>query len=159
MTESDAQAREDRRMHLELIQSVINRMSAASSNAKTWLLPVVTAAYGYALTQGADSVSTLGVGATLLCAYIDAQYLRQERKFRSVYNDVASGRSEIEPFSLSRIPSALETADIESSRWQKALSSWLCTLVPEFRIWISWSIMMFYLPIVIVGIGIALHVR
>ena len=57
---------EDRRKHLDFIQSVVTRMSAASSNAKAWLLPVVTAAYGYALTQRADSVALLAVSYTHL---------------------------------------------------------------------------------------------
>lgn len=83
---------EDKRKHLDFIQSVITRMSAASSSAKAWLLPVVTAAYGYALTQNADSVALLGLGATLLFAYLDANYLPQEKRFRALYKTVACGR-------------------------------------------------------------------
>ena len=91
---------EDRRKHLDFIQSVVTRMSAASSNAKAWLLPVVTATYGYALTQCAGSVALLGVGATLLFSYLDANYLRQEKRFRALYKAVAQGAYNIAAFSL-----------------------------------------------------------
>ena len=59
---------EDTRKHLDFIQAIVTRMSAASSTAKAWLLPVVTAAYGYALTQNAESVALLGVGVTVSLA-------------------------------------------------------------------------------------------
>lgn len=36
-------------------------MSAASSNAKGWLLPVVTATYGFALIQRSRAVTLLGL--------------------------------------------------------------------------------------------------
>jgi histidine triad (HIT) family protein len=57
-------------------------VSAASTAAKSWMLPGVTVTYGYAITQSAASVAQLDVGATLLFAYRDANYLRQEKRFR-----------------------------------------------------------------------------
>lgn len=54
---------EDRRKHLDFIQAVVARMSAASSNSKAWLLPVVAATYGYALTKNAESVADARMGS------------------------------------------------------------------------------------------------
>ena len=85
---------EDRRKHLEFIQAIIARMSAASASAKGWLLPVVTAAYGYALTKDSWPVALLGLGASVMFAFIDAHYLDEEKKYRRLYNAVAeSSRS------------------------------------------------------------------
>ena len=148
-------APEDRRKHLDFIQSVVTRMSAASSNAKAWLLPVVTAAYGYALTQRADSVALLGLGATLLFAYLDANYLRQEKRFRSLYKAVASGRYNIETFSLQPddLPSNIPTK--ETGDWPPVMPRWVNRMLPGPSVWLSWSVRAFYLPVAIVGVVIA----
>lgn len=150
---------EDRRKHLDFIQAVVTRMSAASSNAKAWLLPVVTAAYGYALTQRADSVALLGLGATLLFAYLDANYLRQEKRFRSLYKAVASRRYNIETFSLQPddLPSEIPTK--EKGDWPSGTPRWIDRLLPGPNVWVSWSVGVFYLPVAILGVVIACVVR
>lgn len=91
---------EDKRKRLKFIRAVVTRMSPASSNAKSWLLPVVTAAYGFALTSSSGSVASLGVVAVLLFSFIDANYLRQERAYRTLYNVVALGRGSVPAFSM-----------------------------------------------------------
>lgn len=78
-TEYASPTREDLRKHLDFIQALVSRMSAASSSSKGWLLPVATAAYGFALTKHSGSVGLLGVFAVLVFSYIDANYLKQER--------------------------------------------------------------------------------
>src|SRR6266536_4121001 len=88
---ADEPSPEDRRQHLMFIQSVVARMSQASASAKTWLLPIVTAAYGYALAKYSWSVAALGVGAVLVFCLLDANYMKQERAFRSLYDQVANG--------------------------------------------------------------------
>jgi len=83
---------EDRRKHLEMVQAVVSRMAAASSTAKGWLLPVVTATYGYALVQHTAGVAALGLAAVAIFAVLDAQYLRQERAYRVLFRAVAENR-------------------------------------------------------------------
>src|SRR5690606_24740131 len=90
---------EDRRKHLDFIQSVVNRMSAASAATKGWLLPVVTASYGYAVIKGSPQVAMLGVVALLLFGLLDANYLNQERCYRRLYDAVAQG-GHIPPFAM-----------------------------------------------------------
>ena len=63
-------------------------MAQSSVQTKSLLLPVVVAAYGYALTQKSVSVSLLCIAAVLLFGYIDASYLRQEQAYRRLYNAV-----------------------------------------------------------------------
>lgn len=150
---------EDTRKHLDFIQSVITRMSAASSNAKAWLLPVVTAAYGYALTQKADSVALLGVGATALFAYLDANYLRQEKRFRSLYKAVASGQYEIANFSLQPDDLPPEVSTKEMGDWSGSTPKWVNRLLPGPTVWLSWSIGPFYGTLAAVGLVITCWVR
>ena len=150
---------EDRRKHLDFIQAVVTRMSAASSNAKAWLLPVVTAAYGYALTHRADSVALLGLGATLLFAYLDANYLRQEKRFRSLYKAVASGRYDIESFSLQPDDLPSEVPSKERGDWPPGTPRWINRLLPGPSVWLSWSVGIFYLPVATLGVVIACVVR
>jgi histidine triad (HIT) family protein len=133
---------EDRRKHLEFIQAVIARMSAASSNSKSWLLPVVTATYGFALTEHSAPVALLGIAAVALFMYIDANYLRLERNYRDLYRTVAKGTKQIPVFSLDTTdaldphPPAnnfLEACQNGTRRW-----------IPGWSVWLSWSILPFY---------------
>ena len=90
---------EDKRKHLDFIQAIVTRMSAASTSAKSWLLPVVTATYGYGMTQNAWSVIMLGLGAVVLFMFLDAHYLGQEKAYRALYDAVARDKG-IPVFSL-----------------------------------------------------------
>lgn len=139
---------EDRRKHLDYIQAVITRMSAASSGAKGWLLPVVTLTYGYALTQKEDSVALLGVASVVLFMILDAHYLSQEQAYRRLYSTVARGTAEVPAYSLD--PSeALDTANQKSTScaaW-RLVRSWL----PGWKPLGSWSIAPFYGPLIVIG--------
>jgi hypothetical protein len=154
MTDPPIEA-EDRRKHLDFIQAIITRMSAASATTKSWLLPVVTAAYGYALTQSADSVALLGLMAVVLFGLMDANYLRQERAYRRLYNAVARGSRPVTLYSLdpsdaddpiSPSGSAVQTVAMAARRW-----------FPDMKVLTSWSIAPFYGALVIVGCVIAIR--
>lgn len=127
-------------------------MSAASSSAKSWLLPVVTAAYGYALVNHSRPVALLGLGASILFAYLDANYLRQEKRFRSLYKAVAEGKSAIATFSLQPEDLPSEVPTKEKGDWPGSTPRWLNRLLPGPNVWLSWSIFPFYVPIVAVGV-------
>lgn len=148
---------EDRRKHLEFIQLTIARMSAASTTTKSWMLPVATATYGYALTQRSQSVALLGIAAVALFAYLDAHYLRQEKRFRRLYEAVAGGANGIAPFSLDPDDLALE-GDRPPEEWPKQMPSWINQVIPGPLVWRSWSLYPFYLGLVAVGVAIAFRV-
>lgn len=130
---------EDRRQHLSFIQSVVTRMSQASSSAKTWLLPIVTAAYGYALTKESPNVAILGLMAVLLFGVLDANYLKQERAFRGLYDRVAEG-GPIPPFAMN--PTLASPAGSKVNYW------------PDWQDIRSWAIAPVYGPLLAIGIGI-----
>ena len=137
---------EDRRQHLTFIQAVITRMSQASASAKTWLLPIVTATFGYAIIKSSPTVALLGSLAILVFGLLDANYLKQERAFRKLYDQVAQG-SPIPAFAMN-----------------PALASPHGSVVNYWPAWAdlrSWAILPFYGPLLLAGSGIAiwLHCR
>lgn len=130
---------EDRRQHLAFVQAVITRMAQSSATAKTWLLPIVMATLGFAFTQHQPFVALLGAVATLIFALLDANYLKQERAFRSLYDKVAAG-DRLPQFAMNP---ALAASEGRQNYW------------PDAKDLLSWSIAPFYLPLVLVGIGLS----
>ncbi|MFD5116483.1 HIT family protein [Streptomyces sp. NPDC058391] len=138
-SEVSAVGAEDRRQHLSFIQAIITRMSQASSSSKAWLLPIVTATYGYAITMDSIFVALLGLLAVLVFGILDANYLKQERAFRKLYDEVAAGRS-IPAFSLN--PTLASPAGSRVNYWP----DW-----PDIR---SWAVAPVYGPLLLAGMGI-----
>lgn len=114
--------------YLDLIQAIIVRMSAASSTAKSWLLPVTTATFGYALVQHAWSVAALGVFATAMFWNLDVRYLREERAYRELFADAVRRRREDYDLDASvyyRAPAEGKVdCRVARCRWWKVARSW-----------------------------------
>ena len=138
-------AAEDRRKHLEFLQAVISRMSSASGVAKGWCLTVTTAALGYALTKRSDSVAVLAVAACLLFGSLDARYLREERKFRSLYNRARAG--------------TVAVFDMSTAGCTERKSQFFDPMCGWGQVLKSWSIWTFYGPIVLLGLAALLRIR
>ena len=137
---------EDQRKHLEFVQGSLNRMASASSAAKGWLLPVVTATYGYALTKNAVSVAVLGIAAVALFCFLDAHYLRQERAFRALHQAIVSGSLQLYDLNISRYMNSSDNDKCDASaaagcRWRAVIR--------------SWSIGGFYAPLLVAGAIVA----
>jgi histidine triad (HIT) family protein len=142
---------DDRRKHLEFIQAVISRMAGASATSKGWLLPVVTATYGYALTKPARSVALLGLAAVVLFGFIDTNYLKQERAFRRLFDAVAAG-AELPPFCMNpaQVPRATDAAGHRICRTYRRVRR---------SVLLSWAIAPLYVGLIGIGVLIYLHVR
>lgn len=139
--------------HLEFIQAIVARMAQSSVQTKSLLLPVVVAAYGYALTQKSVSVSLLGIAAVLLFGYIDASYLRQEQAYRRLYNAVIEGTKEIPLLSLN-LAEDTELVCEEKSFWKKSgevIKEWVFL---DPKVWLSWAIFPFYFGFFMVGCAV-----
>lgn len=122
----DSVSAEDRRQHLSLVQSVIARMAQSSANIKSWLLPVVTTAYGYAFTKSTVAVAILGIVATLVFGLLDIGYLRTERKYRSLYERIAANDPTVLPYSLNYVTEkdTRKTAFLEHCSTMMAWAIW-----------------------------------
>jgi len=156
-TENALPGPEDRRKHLEFIQAVVARLADASAKTKGWLLPVITVAYGYALTKHVAAVAGLGMAAVVLFAFIDANYLDQERSFRRLYRAVAAGEP-VPPFCLDPTvvseDRARQPARYGFSRiWRSILER-----MPSIPVWSSWAIAPLYGALMLMGVVIWLKV-
>lgn len=136
-----------RRQHLEFVQTAIGRMSSASVIAKGWALTIATAAYGYAGTNSSTVVALLGMFSVLLFAAVDARYLREERKYRLLFDAARGGDVEVYEMNATRYCGTLTSAECASIGWGKV-------------IW-SWSVRDYYGIILLVGLALLvwLHCR
>jgi histidine triad (HIT) family protein len=138
----------DRRQHLDYLQSAISRMASASAAAKTWLLPVATATYGYGLVNRSGGTTLLGVGAVALFAFLDARYLREERAFRALFRRAAHDKGRLFDMNSSvyygRKNGGPNDRRVENCEWR--------------HVFWSWSVAGFYGSIAAVGLAIAAFV-
>lgn len=144
---------EDRRKHLDYIQAVVTRQSAASASAKGWLLPVVTAVFGFALTQHVWLLAMLGMFLIAVFSYVDASYLRSEKAYRALYNAVSRSQRMVPLFTLdptdAHEPQCGDTR--AAAKWKVLRDKYL----PPREVWTSWSIAPFYSAMLLLGVGVA----
>lgn len=124
--------------HLGFIEAVIARLAGASALAKAWCLTVATAALGYAWTQNADEVAWLAMFAVAMFAFVDVQYLREERKYRTLYREARLGQVDL--FDMDARP----CGDRRHPRYDMDCGWW-----PTVR---SWSVWAFYGAILMLAV-------
>jgi hypothetical protein len=127
----NAQDREDRRKHLELVSKAVERMAAASATAKGWSITVAGAAFGIAVARSNWIILLLGVGALVVFGFLDGQYLHSEKKFRDLYAAIV--RNEAEPLSMDPTP--------HGARRRRTTYG-------------SWSLLGFYGPLALAGLAL-----
>jgi ATP adenylyltransferase len=142
---------EDRRKHLDYIQGVVTRQSAASASAKGWLLPVITAVFGFALTQRVWLLALLGMFLTAVFAYVDASYLRSEKSYRALYRVVSRSERSVPRFTLDPTDAYEPPSDaLSKTKWK----AFRFKYIPEREVWTSWSIGPFYGAMLLLGLGV-----
>lgn len=79
---------EDKRLYLTFLQSVITRMNSNSFDIKKWSLAIITAYMGAYATK--DNLYWLIIGIIICVIFwmMDAYYLRMERQYRHLFEDV-----------------------------------------------------------------------
>ena len=107
--------------HLEFIQNIINRMSNNSFLLKGWNITVSTAVLALIVGIPRPLFVIIALFSSLSFWGLDAYYLRQERLFRCLYDDLQRGvttkkSKKIELFSLS------------TSKYEAQVPSWFRTL-------------------------------
>ncbi|WP_143758392.1 HIT family protein [Corynebacterium efficiens] len=139
---------EDRRKHLDLIQAVIARQSAASASAKSWLLPIITATFGFALTQESWQLGLIGAVVISLFAFLDVSYLHSEQMFRKLYAEVIRPGNQVPLYSLDPMHTNLPTTKEAATSQKKGRRPFL----PPWPVWWSWSIAPFYTALLAVSL-------
>src|ERR1043165_7437493 len=79
---------EDQKKHLEFIQSVITRMAGNSFLIRGWSVTLVSALFALAAKDADRRFAVISYFPSILFWVLDAYYLSQERKFRSLYDSV-----------------------------------------------------------------------
>lgn len=113
--------------HLELIQAVITRLASNNASHKNYCITLVSAGIGLAAVLDRPLLALVALVPTIVFATLDAQYLRVERRYRLLYDQVRSEPSDVRPDFRLRTSPELATVRFWSTFW-------------------SWSIQAFYLP-------------
>jgi len=94
----------ERIKHLEFIQAVIARLAGNSFLAKGWAMTVATAIYGFAAARLSPAIAAVGMVPVAAFWLLDAYFLRHERLYRFLYDDVRRTDIEVEPFTMDTRP-------------------------------------------------------
>lgn len=112
---------EDVKKHLELVQGVINRMANNTFVLKGWTVTLTAALMALAAKDSNRLYSIVALLPALSFWGLDAYYLRQERLFRKLYDDLRLSSpdtvSKWEPYSMS------------TKKYTTKVDGWLKTLV------------------------------
>lgn len=73
--------------YLEILQNVINRMSANSASCKSWCITIVSAIIVIIADKSKPELIWIAVVPILLFLFLDSYYLGLEQRFRSKYNE------------------------------------------------------------------------
>jgi len=79
---------EDKRKHLEFIQGIIARLANTSFLLKGWSITVVAGLFALGASERRASILALAVVLTVIFWFLDAFFLRQERLYRALYDQV-----------------------------------------------------------------------
>lgn len=74
-------------VHLEIIQSIIQRMAANSASCKTWCITLVSAILVVVADKGNPQYAFISFIPIILFFVLDTYYLSLEKMFRESYND------------------------------------------------------------------------
>lgn len=73
--------------HLNITQSVIQRMATNSSSCKAWCITVVSAILVIVADKGKSQYAYIAIIPNILFLVLDTYYLALEKMFRILYND------------------------------------------------------------------------
>ena len=76
--------------HLNIIQNVIQRMSANSGSCKAWCVTLVSAVLVIVADKGKPEYAWIALLPTFVFGALDAYYLALEKAFRNSYNEFIS---------------------------------------------------------------------
>ena len=105
--------------HLQMVQAVITRMASNSFLIKGWSITLIAALFALAAANTNALFIYLAYFPTFMFWALDAYFLRQERLFRKLYDNVCtSGRVD---FSMHTQPFADHVGGLWSVAWSPTL--------------------------------------
>ena len=118
--------------YLEMLQGVVVRMASQCATTKNFCVTLTTASCALALTLQKPLVALLGVMPITICSLLDAQFLKLERQFRGLFDRV-------------RVEDWNTLPNFEINSKASYVSYWSALS--------SWSIVAFYLPLLVTLLG------
>jgi hypothetical protein len=100
MTTSPAELNDTQLKHLEFIQAVIARLSTDSFLMKGWAITVAGAVYGFSADHLNPRVAAVGFVPVFAFWFLDSYFVRKERQFRALYDDVRVGSDRVPPMCM-----------------------------------------------------------
>ncbi len=139
--------------HLEMIQSVIARLAGNSFLIKGWAITVAGAFAGLGLSSRNRLLVVGGIISTVFFWSLDAYFLRSERLFRALYDQVRIGDEKVEAFYMgathrdfkTRVQDGDTIADSHSASWIKTARSLTLSLL-YVAILITSSLVILFIP-------------
>jgi hypothetical protein len=92
--------------HLEMIQTIINRMAGNSFLIKGWCVTLVAAILALAAKDSDKRLIAVAYYPVLMFWILDAYFLYHERRFRNLYNGVRTVDESTIDFSMDASPFA-----------------------------------------------------
>jgi len=112
---------ENKRKHIELIQSVVNRMAGNSFLLKGWTVTLVAALFALAAKDSDKRYIIIAYFPVVVFWILDAYFLSQERLFRNLYDAVRAKKEEEVDFSMDTHPFGDEHTGWTASFFSKTL--------------------------------------
>lgn len=84
---------ETRIKHLEFVENIIARMNSNSFAIKKWMITIVSAFLAIYANNKEVSYIFAAIAPTFIFWFLDAYYLRLERRFRDLYQDIVYDRA------------------------------------------------------------------
>jgi len=94
----------DKIKHLDYIQQTITRMATVSFQIKAWNIGLVTAVLAFAAGDKNPDFLWAALLPAVMLWFLDSFYLRQERLYRALYDDVRVVDSKVEDFCMDTRP-------------------------------------------------------
>ncbi|MFF4268822.1 hypothetical protein [Streptomyces sp. NPDC001536] len=86
--------------HLEFIQAIVSRLGNGSFLIKGWTMTVAGVFFGVAVNSPNWKIAAAGIIPIVGFWLLDSYFLRQERLFRKLYDDVRKPSVTVELFSM-----------------------------------------------------------
>ena len=115
--------------HLQIMQSVIQRMGTNSIFCKTWCITIVSAILVLIADKNRPDFALVALAHTVLFFILDAHYLALEKAFRQSYDDFISKLHK----------NQLSTEDLYSVLTKGKISHHQFEAVKSFTIWAFYS--------------------
>ena len=118
----------DRVAHLQIIQGVINRLSQNSFLLKGWAVVLVSGLFALAAGSSEILFVCLAYLPAIAFWWLDAYYLRQERLYRALYNEMRE----------------IEDADVDFAMDTRSVAD---KVAPWYKVAVSPTIIAFHLTL------------